>query len=245
MRTKVLVLLIVGRLACGAIGQGSSDGGGSPTGSAGGDLSGSYPNPTVAKVNGTSFAGTNGDGVCFGASNVPADCGFVPTTNARSIATTSPLGGGGDLSANRTLTCTTCVTSGGALGTPSSGTGTNITGIPNLNVLAHASVVGTSLTLTAPRGYAVCTGTCTVGIPVPAFGNEFCVLNDDNVATAITLSALGSSAMYENQARTAYGTTGTGTLVVSAAAKNKVCIFGRDSTHYLTVVVEGGTATVN
>ena len=30
--------------------------------------------------------------------------------NSRTISTTSPLGGGGDLSANRTLTCTTCVT---------------------------------------------------------------------------------------------------------------------------------------
>jgi hypothetical protein len=35
--------------------------------------------------------------------------GCVPTS--RTISTTSPLGGGGDLSANRTLTCTTCVTS--------------------------------------------------------------------------------------------------------------------------------------
>lgn len=34
--------------------------------------------------------------------------GCVPTS--RSISTTSPLGGGGDLSADRTLTCTTCVT---------------------------------------------------------------------------------------------------------------------------------------
>ncbi len=33
---------------------------------------------------------------------------FIP--NTRTISTTSPLGGGGDLSANRTLTCTTCVT---------------------------------------------------------------------------------------------------------------------------------------
>lgn len=52
----------------------------------------------------------------------------VPST--RTINTTSPLGGGGDLSADRTLTCTTCLVSGGALGTPSSGTATNITGLP-------------------------------------------------------------------------------------------------------------------
>ncbi len=103
---------------------------------------------------------------------------------------------------------------------------------------------GTSITLTGPRAYAVCTGTCTVSVPVPAAGYEFCVMNDNNVATAITLSALGSSAMYENSARTAYGTAGTGTLVLSAAAANRVCIVGRDSTHYLTVSYNG-TVTVN
>ena len=70
-------------------------------------------------------------------------------------------------------------------------------------------------------------------------------MNDDNVATAITLSALGSSAMYENSARTAYGTAGTGTLVVAAAAANKVCIVGRDTTHYFIVSNNGGAITVN
>jgi hypothetical protein len=75
-------------------------------------------------------------------------------------------------------------------------------------------------------------------------GYEFCVYNDDNVSTAITLSALGSGAMYENSARTAYGTAGTGTLVVAAAAADMVCIVGRDSTHYLTTR-SSGAVTVN
>ena len=92
---------------------------------------------------------------------------------------------------------------------------------------------GTSITLAAPSGFAICTGTCTVSIPVPAAGYQFCIMNDDNVSTAITLSALGSSARYENTARTAYGTAGTGTFTATAAAGNMVCIVGRDSTHYL------------
>ncbi len=105
---------------------------------------------------------------------------------------------------------------------------------------------GATITLAAPRGYAICTGTwtCAVAVPAPAAGYEFCVMNDDNVATAITLSALGASAMYENSARTAYGTAGTGTLALSAAAANKVCIVGRDATHYLTVSYNGAV-TVN
>lgn len=105
-------------------------------------------------------------------------------------------------------------------------------------------VTGTSLTLSTPRGYGVCTGTCTVTVPVPAAGYEFCVMNSDNVATAITLSALGSSAQYENTARTAYGTAGTGTLVATAAVGNKVCIVGLDATHYLTLSALG-TWTAN
>lgn len=98
---------------------------------------------------------------------------------------------------------------------------------------------GTSVTLVGPREYYVCSGTCTVTVPVPAAGYEFCILNTDNVATIITLSALGSSARYENTARTAYGTAGTGTLVSTGAAADKVCLLGLDSTHYLTVASQG------
>lgn len=130
------------------------------------------------------------------------------------------------------------------LGTPSALVLTNATGLPNTSVAATPMAAGTTHTLVAPREYWVCTTTCTVTPPVPAAGYEFCVMNGDNVSTAITLAALGSSAMYENSARTAYGTAGTGTLVVAAAAANKVCIVGLDATHYLTVSYSG-TVTVN
>lgn len=103
---------------------------------------------------------------------------------------------------------------------------------------------GTSVSLAAPRQYYVCTGTCTVTPPVPAAGYEFCVMNGNNVTTVITLAALGSSASYENTARTAYGTAGTGTLVSGGAAADKVCIVGLDATHYLTVSYNG-TWTAN
>lgn len=98
---------------------------------------------------------------------------------------------------------------------------------------------GTSVTLSTPRQYFVCTSTCTITVPVPAAGMEYCVMNDDNVATVITLSAIGSSARYENTARTAYGTAGTGTFISSGAVGDKVCIVGRDATHYLTPSFKG------
>lgn len=58
-----------------------------PNGTAGGDLSGSYPNPTVSKINGTAFAGANGDLVDFGASNIPVDAGFLSSNVVRKDTT--------------------------------------------------------------------------------------------------------------------------------------------------------------
>ena len=103
---------------------------------------------------------------------------------------------------------------------------------------------GASGTLYAPRGYYVCTGVCTVTVPVPQVGFEFCVMNDDNISSVITLAALGSGARYESTARTSYGTAGTGTFTSGGAAGDKVCIVGRDATHYLTTTYTG-TWTAN
>jgi len=103
---------------------------------------------------------------------------------------------------------------------------------------------GSTCTFTAPSSFCICTTTCTVTVPVPAAGYQFCAWNDTNVSTAITLSAIGTSAMYENTARTAYGTAGTGTFTATAALGNSVCLVGRDATHYQTVSFVG-TWTAN
>lgn len=102
-----------------------------------------------------------------------------------------------------------------------------------------STVPGTSVTLAGSSQIFTCTSTCTVTVPVPALNVQYCVMNDDNVSTVITLTAIGSSARYENTARTAYGTAGTGTFVSGGAVGDAVCINGRDSTHYLTVSSKG------
>ena len=97
----------------------------------------------------------------------------------------------------------------------------------------------TGNTVTGPSAIFVCTATCTVTPPVPVAGYQFCVMNDDNTSGTITLGALGSSAQYENTARTAYGTAGTGHLQSGGAVGDMICIVGRDSTHYLSPTYVG------
>jgi hypothetical protein len=103
---------------------------------------------------------------------------------------------------------------------------------------------GTSVSLSAPRGYFVCTGTCTITLPVPAAGDEFCVRNDNNIATVITFNNPGSSVQFEKTTYASYGTATSGTAVSGGAVGDKLCLVGRDATHYL-VGSYLGTWTMN
>jgi len=98
---------------------------------------------------------------------------------------------------------------------------------------------GTSVTMSTPRSYFVCTSTCTITVPVPSAGYEFCVRNGNNVATVITFAGIGASAMYEKPTFLTYGTASTGTAVSSGAAGDKLCLVGLDNTHYIIGSISG------
>ena len=91
----------------------------------------------------------------------------------------------------------------------------------------------------------VCTATCSLTpLSPPAAGYQLCVVMAAGVTGTITLNALGNSAMYGKTDGSAYGTAGTGTAVSGSATGNRICIVGRDSTHY-EVTGSNGTFTMN
>ena len=98
-----------------------------------------------------------------------------------------------------------------------------------------AIIAGTTHTMTAPREYFLCSTatTCSVTLPVPAAGYEFCIRSDNNVSTAITLAAITSPAnvYYEKPDRTGWGTAGH-SIASGPAVNNQICLIGYDSTHY-------------
>jgi hypothetical protein len=119
--------------------------------------------------------------------------------------------------------------------------------LANSHVLGVTTGSGTTHTMggaNGPREYWFCTGTCTVTMPAPAAGQEYCVATNVGVTAAITLAAIGSSAMYGKTDQSAYGTAGTGTAVSTSASANKICLVGLDSTHF-NVASYNGTWTMN
>lgn len=114
---------------------------------------------------------------------------------------------------------------------------------PVITGSAITFTTGTSRTLANAAEIIVCTSTCTVTPPgTLTAGMQFCVQNDDNVSTVITLAAV-TAVQYEATARTSYGTANH-TMTSAGAVKDQICMVAVSTTK-LNVFSSVGTWTNN
>lgn len=201
------------------------------------------PAGTKASVNLIILANSTGSivsGVILYVNGTAAANQIQPSSTLAAFAVLTVNGSGPYLAPVTAGTVTQIIIAGTVNQIGATGTCTiTTTGTCTLSLLPTVLTAGTSGTFSGPAGTIVCTSTCTITVPVPSTGVLYCALNGDNVNTVITLSAIGSSARYENTARTAYGTAGTGAFISGGAVGDAVCLRGLDSMHYLTISFTG------
>lgn len=205
---------------------------------------------TCTETNGTSFGSlatvTAGTGVATAAANNVNTNGGLTTSTTTSVVVGAINTGGGSGTAPVGLADVATgsyLKSGGTTTIPAwQAFGTNVqagvaaalnsTTANSLATTAAPLTVGTGGTISTADGYYICTTTCSVTLPTPAAGYQFCIRNDAAVTTVITIAAI-SSVQFEKTDYSGYGTVTTGTMTSGGALGDKICLIGRDTTHYL------------
>ena len=123
--------------------------------------------------------------------------------------------------------------------------GTNEVKSNTAKTTVSSGAIGAIDATNGPAQIYICTATCSLTpLSPPAADYQLCVVMAAGVTGTITLNALGNSAMYGKTDGSAYGTAGTGTAVSTSTTGNRICIVGRDATHYETTG-SNGTWTMN
>lgn len=148
----------------------------------------------------------------------------------------------GDASTSGSNAVTVAKINGASFPTSALAVGSNSSAQP---VASLVFTTGTSRTMSANSEIFVCTSTCTFTPPATGStvaGMQFCVQNDDNVSTVITLAAV-TSIQYEATARTSYGTAAH-TMTSAVAVASQICMVAVSATKW-NVFSNVGTWTNN
>ena len=162
--------------------------------------------------------------------------GTVTSGGIPAFTSTTNMASSGLLAANALMV-------GGGAGVAPSTVTTNSTALTALGVAPNASgglataaaplTASTGGTMTGAFGYYICTTTCSITLPdAQRAGFQFCVRNDSTVVTVITILAI-STVQFEKTTYNGYGTVSTGKMTSGGALGDKICLIGRDATHYL------------
>lgn len=209
-----------------------------PTGAAGGDLTGTYPNPTLASI--ISAGGPTGSATVAPIITYDAKGRLTAVSSATvtpAVGSLTGLGTGVATALGVNVgSAGSVVVNGGALGTPSSGDGTNLTNL-NASNLASGSVVNarlaTMLTSTVKGNFSGSTTTPSdVSVPSCASDGAHALTNNAGGGFNCTAISAGSGDVTGPASSTADG------FVLFNGATGKII---KDAGYTTVPVASGGT----